>query len=164
LNGDYYKDWFAFMKITPATISTMKLHLPTARPGLLILMLAFVLFLLMACTAAPQIAVEPGEVELGNIAAADPVTSTLRIRNQGEGLLQINSLRTSCGCTIAEIDETTIRPGAEALMTIAFDPQAHPGLYGPLMRLIYIESNDPEQPELEIPLTVHILAPEEANQ
>jgi hypothetical protein len=146
--------------ITPA----IKTHLINRRRWLQGLVLIVAASLLMACSAASQIAVEPGEVDLGDIAATDLVTTTLYIRNEGQGLLEISSLRTSCGCTTVEVDETTIKSGAEALMTISFDPQAHPGLYGPLLRMIYIESNDPNLPELEIPVTVHILAPEEASK
>jgi hypothetical protein len=146
--------------ITPA----IKTHLINRRRWLQGLVLIVAASLLMACSAASQIAVEPGEVDLGEISATDLVTSTLYIRNEGQGVLEISSLRTSCGCTTVEVDETMIKSGAEALMTISFDPQAHPGLYGPLLRMIYIESNDPNLPELEIPVTVHILAPEEASK
>jgi hypothetical protein len=34
--------------------------------------------------------------------------------------------------------------------TATYDPQAHPGLYGPLLRIVYLKSNDPAQPEVEI--------------
>jgi hypothetical protein len=152
------------MKRRATITSAIKTHLINRRRWLQGLVLIVAASLLMACSAASQIAVEPGEVDLGEISATDLVTSTLYIRNEGQGVLEISSLRTSCGCTTVEVDETMIKSGAEALMTISFDPQAHPGLYGPLLRMIYIESNDPNLPELEIPVTVHILAPEEASK
>jgi hypothetical protein len=152
------------MKRRPIIVPAIKMHLFNHRHWLQGLMLIVAASLFMACSAASQIAVEPGEVDLGEISATELVTTTLYIRNEGQGLLEISSLSTSCGCTTVEVDETTIKSGAESLMTISFDPQAHPGLYGPLLRMIYIESNDPNLPELEIPVTVHILAPEEASQ
>lgn len=128
-----------------------------------ILSLILITFLMAACTGSPAIAVVPAEFDFGNIAAADTVTGAITIQNRGKRSLQIKELSTSCGCTTASVSETTVAPGAETILTIGFDPQAHPGLYGPLLRMIYVQSNDPNQPELEIPVTVTILSPEEAS-
>jgi hypothetical protein len=72
-------------------------------------------------------------------------------------------VRTSCGCTTATLAATTVPAGAAVDLQVTFDPQAHPGLYGPLLRIVYLSSNDPAQPEVEIPVSVEILAPEEAH-
>jgi hypothetical protein len=119
---------------------------------------------LTACGSKPSIVVEPIGLELGDIPATEMVQGTLRVRNEGQGELYIDSLRTSCGCTGALVRKENLAPGEETDLVITFDPQAHPGLYGSLLRVVYLESNDPETPELEIPINVHVLAPEEATQ
>jgi hypothetical protein len=115
---------------------------------------------LAACGGAPVISAAPAEFDFGNVPAADPVSATLVLQNEGDGTLRIESLRTSCGCTTADVADTSVAPNGETTLTVTFDPLAHEGLYGPLLRMVYVASNDPNQPELEIPVTVNVLDPE----
>jgi hypothetical protein len=120
------------------------------------------LWLLAGCTAVPAIVAEPLQLDFGDIPADRLAIATLQVRNAGKAPLQIGDLRTSCGCTQASISQNSVEGGDQAELTVVFDPQAHPGLYGPLLRLVYIQSNDPTTPELEIPILVNVLAPDEA--
>jgi hypothetical protein len=126
------------------------------RPLILLILSAL---LLAACGGTPTLAVVPATYDFGEIAADAPVTTTLRVTNVGKGELNISSVATSCGCTTAQLEETTLAPGAATDLTVTFDPQAHPGLYGPLLRMVYLQSNDPAQPEIEVPVHVMILEP-----
>jgi Protein of unknown function (DUF1573) len=126
------------------------------RPILLLVVLAFVL---AACGGSPTLAILPATYDFGAIAEDAPVTATLQVANTGRGKLIISGITTSCGCTTAKVDEAELTPGAVTNLTITFDPQAHPGLYGPLLRMVYLHSNDPAQPEVEVPVTVDILDP-----
>lgn len=128
-----------------------------SRP-LLLLLLAW---LLAACGGTPTIAVTPDKIDFGAIPAAEPVTTTVQVRNQGNGTLHIRGVSTSCGCTTATLSTPEVAAGATADLQVSFNPQAHPGLYGPLLRIVYLESNDPARPEVEVPVTVEILEPEE---
>ncbi|MCB0112574.1 MAG: DUF1573 domain-containing protein [Caldilineaceae bacterium] len=128
------------------------------------MLLVLIGLLVVACGGSPAIVASPEEFDFGDVPAADPVTATFVLQNQGNGTLRIDSVRTSCGCTTADVADTSIAPHDDTILTVTFDPQAHEGLYGPLLRMIYIASNDPDQPEIEIPVTVNVLAPEEASQ
>lgn len=124
-----------------------------------ILLIGLLAVVLAACGGSPTLAVLPATYDFGEIAADAPVTTTLQVSNMGQGKLTIDSITTSCGCTTAKVDETELAPGAVTNLTITFDPQAHPGLYGPLLRMVYLQSNDPAQPEVEVPVSVEILDP-----
>lgn len=128
-----------------------------------LIFLCFVLtagiLILAGCGGTPAISVEPTQLDLGNIASTAPVSGTLQLTNTGSGILRIGDLRTSCGCTSAVVAEKTLGAGASTDLTITFDPLTHPGLVGPVMRFVYVASNGGE--ELEIPLTVTILSPDE---
>ncbi|RIK51240.1 MAG: hypothetical protein DCC57_10915 [Chloroflexi bacterium] len=119
--------------------------------------------LLAACGGAPAMTVAPAAIDFGAIPADNPVSTTIQVYNQGTAALRIDNVRTSCGCTTATLSSTTVAAGAAVDLQVTFDPQAHPGLYGPLLRIVYLSSNDPTQPELEIPVSVEILAPKEAH-
>jgi hypothetical protein len=124
-----------------------------------ILLIGLLAVVLAACGGSPTLAVLPATYDFGEIAADAPVITTLQVSNTGRGKLTIDSITTSCGCTTAKVDETELAPGAVTNLTITFDPQAHPGLYGPLLRMVYLQSNDPAQPEVEVPISVEILDP-----
>jgi len=126
-----------------------------------ILLLVVIVAVLAACGGSPALAVLPATYDFGEVAADAPVTATLQVSNTGQGKLTIDSITTSCGCTTAKVDEAKLTPGSVTNLTITFDPQAHPGLYGPLLRMVYLHSNDPAQPEVEVPVTVDILDPNE---
>jgi hypothetical protein len=127
----------------------------------LILSLAIIL---SACSGSPDIAVEPSAYDFGEIPAAEPVTTRIQVRNNGRRTLHITGVRTSCGCTTAKVENDTLGPGETTDLAVTFDPLAHDGLYGPLLRIVYVQSDDPDVPELEIPINVTVLAPEEAKQ
>jgi hypothetical protein len=55
----------------------------------------------------------------------------------------------------------TIKPGENGTLRIAFDSGAHgPELTGPLMRQVFITSNDLQQPEVVLELAANILPPD----
>lgn len=116
---------------------------------------------LTGCTQAPALVVEPAMFDFGKISSIEPVQVDLQVHNGGQTSLIITGLSTSCGCTSARVDQEAVEPGQSTTLSVAFDPRAHPGLYGPLLRMVYVTSNDPDHPELEIPIHVYVLAPEE---
>lgn len=113
----------------------------------------------------PQMVLEPQKVDLGDVSAEDAeVEANITIRNAGQRDLIVDSLSTSCGCTTASVvndglegpvfgsgvppDDwsTTIEPGESAELRIYYDPSVHQDARGPMMREIYVSSNDPVDP------------------
>lgn len=133
-------------------------------PVQMVILLALALLVLGGCSQAPALVVAPTTYDFGDISAAEPVQGRLELRNEGDAPLMITGLSTSCGCTTAEVGEEAIPPGQGTELTVTFNPLAHPGLYGPLMRNVYVTSNDPDSPELAISIHVNVLAPEEKTQ
>lgn len=116
-----------------------------------------------ACAGRPQIAVTENNLELGNVVNGEIVTREIQVQNVGQGDLIIESVTTSCGCTQAAIDPKTIPPNKTGTLHIEFDSGAHgPELTGPLLRQIFIASNDSQQPEMVVELAANILPSEES--
>jgi len=115
---------------------------------------------LVACKAAPpQIWLETRSLDLGQVVNGDVISRQVAVRNEGKSSLTIGTISSSCGCTQATLSPTVIEPGQSATLTITFDSGAHgPDLTGPLMRQIFIESNDPQQAEVVVELTADIQA------
>ena len=73
--------------------------------------------------------------------------------------LVVESIITSCTCTKATVDPMTIGANESGTLHIEFDSGFHgPDLTGPLIRQVFINSNDPQQPELQVELVVNVEA------
>ncbi len=95
---------------------------------------------------------------------------TFSIKNSGTDILKITGVKTSCTCTKAQIiiDGKTspyfsmhatsgwvgeVAPGKEAQLKVIFDPAFHgPTGVGPMERLISMQTNDAQNPNLEFSL------------
>jgi hypothetical protein len=127
----------------------------------IVLLLLAGLLVLVACAGGrPQLVLETSSLDLGDVVNGEIITRDVTIQNAGKGELVVEGVSTSCGCTQATLEPMTIAPGGSATMRIAFDSGAHgPELTGPLMRQVFITSNDPQQPEAVLELISNILPP-----
>lgn len=116
---------------------------------------------LAACTAGqPKVSVEATELDLGRVVNGEIISRELIVSNEGEADLVVESLITSCSCTEATMTPMTIPAGESGVLHIEFDSGFHgPDLTGQLIRQVFINSNDPEQPEVKVELTVFVEAP-----
>ena len=108
--------------------------------------------------AEPHAVVEETEYDFGRIRPEDgAVSTTFTIRNDGEGELELGTITTSCACTSAETSATEIEPGAEATVTVTFDPNVHEEPKDRFSRTAYIPTNDHDMPEIELTVFVDII-------
>lgn len=113
----------------------------------------------------PEIAIEPGSYDFGDVSQAKgTVSAFFTVKNDGKTDLIIDGLSTSCGCTTASLggspffgmaghgDELgpspsdwsyKIPPGGTAELEVKYDPNMHPDFRGAATRIVYISSNDP---------------------
>ena len=113
----------------------------------------------------PQIALEPQNVDLGDVSAkGGKAEASITIKNYGQTDLIVDNLSTSCGCTTVSVVNngeegpvfgtstpsegwsTTIQPGETAELRIYYDPNVHKDARGPMMREVYFSSHAPVGP------------------
>jgi len=94
-----------------------------------------------------------GEVEYGQI-----LKHTFKIRNSGNQILEISKVATSCGCTMAQINQEKINPQEEIDLEVTYDTGAMSGAHakGNQERIIYIKSNDPINPQTEVTIFANV--------
>jgi len=127
----------------------------------IVVVVAFVLVGLLAAgcsTGNPQIELPQTEHDFGDVQQGDVVTVTLPVRNVGKKDLHIESVATSCGCTSAKVEPQVIAPGGEATLTVWYDSGLHPD-EGPIWRVVYITTDDPETPEARVDIRATVIAP-----
>lgn len=105
----------------------------------------------------PTIEVSPTLHDFGTIAQTAQVETTISVRNAGGSTLEILNVTTSCGCTKARLEKEKLEPGQTTTLHILFDARSHVGereapLTEPeaVTHAIYLRTNDPEHPEVEI--------------
>jgi hypothetical protein len=104
----------------------------------------------------PRIQVVPSSYDFGEIRGL--VNHTFLVKNMGDGMLEISHVSTSCACTWADIHSRNIEPGGSTTLTVTYDPNFHePPDSGNIFRVVYIKSNDPEQPEVEIEIRAEVV-------
>jgi hypothetical protein len=118
--------------------------------------------LLASCTGGtPELVLGDTEVDLGEVVNGEVLTIEIPIQNTGDKELVIEAVTTSCGCTSAEVTPERIAPGGEGVLHIQYDSGAHgPEANGPVIRQIFIASNDPDQPEAEFRVLANVIPPE----
>lgn len=124
----------------------------------LLILTGFAFHALTACSLkSPRIIAEPVSQELGEI-PQQKIELTYTVRNDGGSELRIEKISTSCDCTKAIIDQEQIAPGQSAVLTVTLDPMED-NLYGDITRVIYLRSNDPENPEVSVKFHAIIQTP-----
>lgn len=118
-----------------------------------------VILLLTACSGGePQLSLETTGFDFGGIVNGNIVSRDVTVKNEGDALLVVDTVSTSCGCTTATLEPMTIPAGGDAILHIEFDSGAHgPELTGEVMRRVIIASNDLIQPEAVVEFVANIL-------
>ena len=105
---------------------------------------------------APQAEVPVVSHDFGEIPPSPPVAYVYAIQNIGTADLHLSNLVTSCGCTVAELSTSIVPPGQRADLQVIFDPGFHETV-GPVTRVVWVATDDPRQPMLEVKLEADVL-------
>lgn len=100
----------------------------------------------------PKIVVKPENWDFGEVKFGEVVEKEFLFRNEGNETLEISRVSTSCGCTKAKVDKEKLEPEEEGKLLVTYDTGAMSGFHakGKQERIIYIKSNDLENPQVEI--------------
>ncbi len=91
----------------------------------------------------PVLTVTLTDTDLGTILDVDKTKFKIEFTNTGDGVLVINRVQPSCGCTAAKPNKTEYMPGEKGQIDGEFDPR---GKEGPQAKTITIFTNDPDHP------------------
>jgi len=95
----------------------------------------------------PRIAVEPTVFDFGKALQEKTLEKEFTVRNLGNEDLVIESVSTTCGCTVAEGYSKLIKPGASTPLRVKLQTRTS---FGKLSRSVLIKSNDPSGRPLEL--------------
>jgi hypothetical protein len=94
--------------------------------------------------------------QLGEIPATTTTEHTFTIRNIGDGLLVIQDVTATCGCTTAQLEKQTLEPGETATVRVTYDPRTDGEVGVPIEKSVLIRSNDPLVPLAEFKIAAQV--------
>ena len=102
---------------------------------------------------APRLKLEKNSYDFGNVTEGKVVETTVKFKNEGNTVLLINDVKTSCGCTAALLSSKELKPGESGTLRIDLDTANREGK---LTRTVTLYSNDPQEPNHTFTLFVNI--------
>lgn len=109
---------------------------------------------------APRIAVEPTVFDFGKAQQEKTLEKEFTVRNLGNEDLVIESVSTTCGCTVAEGYSKLIKPGASTPLRVKLQTRTS---FGRMSRSVLIKSNDPSGRPLELKVEATVERPTPAS-
>jgi len=103
---------------------------------------------------APKIILQQEEYDFGDITSGEKVSHVFVITNGGGDLLKLADVRPSCGCTAALPEKNELAPGESTNLNVTFNSE---GRMGKQKKLIRIDCNDPEKPEVVLTITGNVI-------
>lgn len=106
--------------------------------------------------AQPRIKFREASRDFGKTKAGEVLTHEFVFTNEGDTTLIIKKVTTSCGCTAALVSEDKLAPGKQGQIEVKFDTR---GYGGRVSKYIFVDSNDPAQPRVQLEVTADIEVP-----
>ena len=86
---------------------------------------------------------DPFTWDFGQVTAEKKLEHTFVFTNKSKKTLELTGTGTSCHCTAAALEKTTLAPGESAQLKVTFDPR---GYHGPATQHAYLNTDDPDNP------------------
>lgn len=108
--------------------------------------------------SAPTIEALEAHFDFGAVKYGDILKHTFELKNTGSEDLTITKIATSCGCTTAEAEKDIILPEETISLDVTYKTAKMTGAHakGEQDRIIYIRTNDPVNPQIEIKINAYV--------
>jgi len=106
-----------------------------------------------------SVSLTPDTKPLGTVVYGDVTTTAFTLTNYTPLPLKITRVSTSCGCTTASVEKEELGSYESTIVKVSFDPAVHKDDtdLGDLTRTIYIETDNPNYPNLESKITATVI-------
>jgi hypothetical protein len=101
----------------------------------------------------PKLILEKNQIDFGNVEEGKIVIAKISFRNNGNGILEIRDVKSTCDCTAALLSSKKLEPGQTGTLRIELDTADRSGK---LTRTVSLLTNDPSQPNQTITIIANI--------
>src|SRR5690606_26573501 len=88
------------------------------------------------------------------IVDSETVKTQFTFRNAGEGTLVIQSVDSTCGCTVPDLQKLEYAPGESGTLEVGFKPQGKQGMNH---QRVTIRTNDPENSTTVLTISAQVV-------
>ncbi len=124
-----------------------------------ILFLTAALVIPAAAAGTPKIKFKETAWDFGKIKQGEVAAHEFVFTNEGDDTLTIEKVATSCGCTAALVSDRSVPPGKTGKIEVKFDTR---GYGGQVAKMVYVQSNDPKEPQQPLEIKAEIEVPPSA--
>ncbi len=103
---------------------------------------------------APKITVEEAVHDFGDIGPGTKNVCEFKFTNTGDGLLKIERIKSTCGCTVPKLTKKEYAPGESGTVKVTYKVGKRSG---PTAKHLYIHSNDKERPKVGLTIKARIV-------
>ncbi len=93
--------------------------------------------------------------DFGTIQQGEKVVHMYRFKNKGQAPFIIESIKTSCGCTVPKNYTKKVLPGKEGHIEVIFNSK---NFLGNIRKTITVRSNDPDEPGINLSIKGMVIA------
>lgn len=109
-----------------------------------------------AAAKGPKIVFKTDKWDFGKIKQGKEASYEFVFKNEGDEVLQIGNVESSCGCTAVLVSNKKVRPGESGIIKVTFNSS---GYAGEIVKYIYVESNDPNAGRSQLKIEAAIDVP-----
>jgi len=101
----------------------------------------------------------PATYDLGTVIYGDVASTDFTLQNSTDKEIKLTKVSTSCSCTKASPQQTTIAPWETTTISVTFDPAVHKDDtdLGDITRTIYLDTNHPNFDHLTATITARVI-------
>ena len=122
-------------------------------------LIVFLLTTFIGCAqvVGPKISAQQLEHNFGDVNQGDVVSHSFALSNNGGDLLNILDVKASCGCTAANPDKNSLKPGETTNLVVSFNSKGRKGVQ---TKTVTVKTNDKENPTLTLTIKCNIVVPQ----
>jgi len=105
-------------------------------------------------TTGPRITFESVLHDFGDIGPTTSHKCEFKFTNTGDEILNIGRIKATCGCTVPKLSKNKYAPGESGTVKVGYHSSREPGRK---MRQMYVPSNDPEKPRVNLVIEANIV-------
>ncbi len=102
----------------------------------------------------PKIIIDNPVHSFGDVDPGSSHSCQFGFSNQGQGVLEITKVQSTCGCTVPELKKKTYLPGENGTIDVTFRAGMHGGATS---KDLYVLSNDPLNPKAKLAIDANVV-------
>jgi hypothetical protein len=95
----------------------------------------------------------PDEWDFGQVKQGAVLKHNFVLKNESDDILTINSVNTSCGCTVSKADKNSLLPQESTAIKVTFNSR---GYLGQVRQYVYVNTNSADTPIIKFTIKAQV--------